>query len=180
RSRDVALGVLEIGLNLQLPPAGEVAVPAAEQVVPGDARIVADRLVERAPVGVALQGESVRRSPPVGAKADLPLAPAVARGGAVGSGRVEDVEESAVDAVRPGRAYRAAVARAVTPFEVARAPVRECALRVGGAPRDHVDHPVDGVCAPQGRSGPLITSMRSTSSSITSCASQKTPEKSGV
>ena len=111
-------------------------------------------MVERAPVGVALQGESVRRSPPVGAKADLPLAPAVARGGAVGSGRVEDVEEPAVDAVRPGRAYRAAVARAVTPFEVARAPVRECALRVGGAPRDHVDHPVDSVCAPQGRTGP--------------------------
>ena len=28
--------------------------------------------------------------------------------------------------------------------------------------------------------GPLITSMRSTSSSITSCMSQKTPENNGV
>jgi len=61
---DIALGVLEIGLNLQLSPFGEVAVPAAEQIVSGDARIVAERLVERAPVGVALQREAVHSGPP--------------------------------------------------------------------------------------------------------------------
>ena len=153
RSRDIALGVLEIGLNLQLPPPGEVAVPAAEQVVSGDARVVADGLVERAPVGVALQGERVRRGPPVGAKADLALAPAVARGGATRVGSIEDIEESTVDTIRPDRAHRAAIARAQAAFEAARASVRECALGIGGAPRDHVDHPVDGVCAPQARSG---------------------------
>ncbi len=40
RSRDIALGVVEIGLNLQLSPSGEIAVPAAEQVVSGDVGIL--------------------------------------------------------------------------------------------------------------------------------------------
>src|SRR5258708_12574122 len=74
-SRNIALGVLEIGLNLQLSPFGEVAVPAAEQIVSGDARIVAEGLVERAPVGVALQRESVRRGPPPAPKPPLALPP---------------------------------------------------------------------------------------------------------
>jgi len=45
RSRHVALGGARNRIeNLQLPAPGEVAVPAAEQVVSGDARVVADRL----------------------------------------------------------------------------------------------------------------------------------------
>ncbi len=123
----------------------------AEQIVSGDARIVAERLVERAAVGVALQRESVRGGPPVGAKADLPLAPAVARRRAVGFGGVEDVERPAVDAIRSVRPERSAVARAVAALEVAASRVRVPALGIRGSPRDHVDHAVDGVRAPQCR-----------------------------
>src|SRR5207302_601944 len=131
-ARNIALGLVAIGLHLQTAPPGEVAVPTREQVCSGNMRVLVGHLVERASVAVALQGEAVRRSAPVGPKTGLPLAPAVAQGGAVRGARVEDIEDPAVSPVRHV-ALRAAVARAVAPLEVAALRVRKCTLGIGSA-----------------------------------------------
>src|SRR5713101_7478470 len=91
RSGDLSLGVVKIGLHLQAPPPVKVAVPAPQEIAPGNARIVAHRLIDLAAVNIALQRGAVRGSSPVTAKTELPLVPAVACGDAVRARGIEDI-----------------------------------------------------------------------------------------
>ncbi len=98
-SRNFALGLVDIGLHSQTAPLGKVAIPTAEQICSGNMRVLVIQLVERASITIALQCEAVRRSAPVGAKTDLPLAPAVVRRRPVRGGGVEDIEDPAVSPI---------------------------------------------------------------------------------
>jgi hypothetical protein len=177
--RMLAVRVVPVRLHARHRPAGELARPAADEVGAVDLAL-AGVLVDLATVRVALHGERVDRPVPVGTESDLPALGRVPDRAAPLDRRVVEVEVLRVHAVAAAPRQRAAVAHRRARLRVAGAadtskPCVLSALRVM-----MLMTPLTALAPQRVAPGPLTTSIRSMSSSTTSCASQNTPEKSGV
>lgn len=178
--RLVALGVVQHQLQAQLGVVAGLAGVAVDQVGAGNADVARAGLAERALVGIPRHHEAAWQQVHVGAEACLAAPHAGARAGAGRRFRVVHVHIARIQAVVAAVLHAPAVAQRAIPFVRAGHGAGQAALGVLGRARDDVDDAVDRVHAQMVAPAPLMTSMRSTSSIATSCASQKTPENKGV
>ena len=149
-ARGLALGLVDVGQQLQLVAGGQAVGPAREQVVARDLLARQRRRLVAAPlVGVALQREPLAGRAPVGTKAELLAVPAVLRAHTVGAARGRAFDATCVQPHMAALAELGAMAHRGIALAAACAQHGQRALRGLGAARGDVDDAVDGVRAPQ-------------------------------
>jgi len=143
------------GLNLKLLVLRIIAGPARDQVVARDAFVTRPRLVLPPSENIALEGHRVplpRR--PIDPEPASEAMPIVMGGAAAGELERILALPAAVDAIRNAGACLSGEAQSHNPLVRARPRAEVSALRRGGIAGDDVDHAVDGVRPPEGRTGP--------------------------